>query len=235
MKAKVRSTFVPALLVLLGAFSSPRSASADTYEVSIGSTARWMPSSTIDAIADDDSHLAFSLGVAFKLNRVSVPFVDLYLDAMLETGGVDGETFQRIDTEAGLLSGTLGVRAQRDLSPRLAGFGRAALGVARVSLSMTDGYSYSEAMKDHGNAGAVYLGAGADFIALRKPWRPGSKTTVTMGLRAEFGYSAITCVPMRALSESGGDGAITIPTQATSVGGLDMSAWSFRLGLVWRI
>ncbi len=225
-----------ALFVALALAAGSTVAHADDFEVSIGSTGRWTTSSTIDALTDDGSHAAFSLGAALRLNRISIPLFDLYLDVGMETGSLSGTTFQQIQTEAGLLNGMVGVRAQRRLSKYFYGFGRAAIGMARVSLSLTDDYSYTDPIEDKGVAGSTYFGGGLDLIAIRKPRSRTSKKMITIGLRAEAGYSAFTSVHLRAVpeSDSDADGTIHIPTHSAGIGDLNLSAWDFRVALFGR-
>jgi len=236
MKSRLHTTTCRALLAALALAVSANLAAADEYEVSIGSTGRWLSSDSMDAITADDSHAAFSLGAALRLDRVSIPLFHLYLDAMLERGSIDGDTFQRIQSETSLLNGMIGARAERRLSNHLFAFGRAAFGMARVSLSLTDEYSNADAIKDHGLAGTTYFGGGLDLAAIRKPPSRNSTRMITIGLRAEAGYSALTSVHMRSVPEGASDeeGTIRIPTYSTAIGDVNLSAWSFRLAFFGR-
>jgi len=236
MRPLINTMQLRTLLVALALVAAPTTAAADNYELSIGSTARWMHRGSMDAVTADNSHNAFSVGVAIRLNRVTIPFFDLYVDAMVETGSIDGETFQRIDSETSMLHGMVGARAQRRLSKHFYGFGRAAIGTAKVSLTLRDTYSYTESMEDRGVAGTTYWGGGLDLIAIRKPRTQTSKKMITMGLRAEAGYTAFTSVSMRAVpaSANSDDDIIRIPTKSIDIGDVNLSAWSFRVGLYGR-
>ena len=121
---------LPAALVLI--FGSP-AAFAETVEVSIGSTARWMHSASIDSISADDSNASFSLSAGLKLPRISLPGIGLYIDASFDKSSFDGVAFARIDSETSITSYALGVRADHQLpylGKRLSAFGRVRMGAA---------------------------------------------------------------------------------------------------------
>lgn len=207
-------------------------AAAERYELSIGNQGRLMHSGSVDALTDDRSYGTFSLQAAFHLDQVPVPFGRLHLDVDFHTGGFNGSTFDRLETETGMTGGALGARITRDLSRYTRGFVRANLGLGRLTMTLRDDASGADPLFDHGWAGTAYLGAGFDLMPLR---RAGGDDRVgfALGLRIEGGYQQVTPVEMNARPESrSGDGdTLRIPMQEVSMGSLDLSAWILRAGL----
>jgi hypothetical protein len=227
----LRVALPAALLLVVGSAN----AVAETVEVSIGSTARWMRSASIDSIAADDSNAAFTLSAGLKLNQISLPGIDLYVDANFDKSSFDGVAFERIDSETSITSYAVGVRAHHQLpylGSRLSAFGRARLGAAKVSLRLSDALYRADPMHDEGWSGTAHLGGGMDLMVIPK----GRLSKIALGLRAEAGYTAFAKQAFDAKPESDGDdgGVITIPTAAAPLGERDVSAWTFNFGVVGR-
>lgn len=213
---------------------APKSASADRIDISMGSSNRYLHSSSIDTVTSDDSHAMFSLGVGWQLNRVRLPGLRFAVDAELDVGGWEGVSFQRMQTETSLVSGLLGARAIWPVSGMTSFFGRAALGLTHVSLELRDGGSSAPYLADDRIAASTYVGGGLDFVPLRTE-RQG-RETFGFGLRLEGGYFASTPVSMRAVPRgtNTADDAILIPTEEADLGSLNVSAWVARIALVAR-
>ena len=235
MNRAVTSSFRVALPAALALIVGSANAFAENVELTIGSTARWMRSSSIDAVSADDSNAALSLSAGVKLNQITLPGIDLYVDASFDRSSLEGISFERIDSEISITSYSLGARAHHQLpylGSRLSLFGRARMGAAKVSLELSDALYRAEPMRDQGWAGTAHLGGGMEVMVIPK----GKLSKVALGLRAEAGYTAFAKLALDAKPEDdGGDGdVITIPTVAAPLGELDVSAWTFNVSLVGR-
>jgi len=236
MRRKLHKMIGITLLAAAELATSAASASAEKYELSMGPVGRWLTSDSMRAVTSEEGQAGGSIGLAIAFDWLSIPLFDLYLDATLEGGSIRGDTFQRIETETDLLHGMVGARAQRRVLPHVSAFGRAAFGLARVSLSLADTYSYAtdDRIEDRGLAGTTYAGAGLELDIQRRFGRE-KKKAIAFGLRAEAGYTAMTAVHMRAVPQDSDDGeVIRIATHSTGLGDLDLSAWNLRLAFFGR-
>ncbi len=219
-------------LAAAAAMWMPRSASAQQYELSIGSTTRYMGSDSVNALTADDSMGMFSIAAGFRLNQVHLPLFELLADASLDTGTFGGTTFQRIDSKSRVTSGMVGARLRWTVSPRGSFYGRAMLGASRVSLSLED-LASSARLGDAGWSASTYLGGGVEFLPARLV-RNG-RERFSVGVRLEGGYFASTPVKMRAVStDDMGANVLRLPTTMASLGSLNPSGWSLRFAVVTR-
>ena len=220
-------------LAALASLAAP--AAAERYEVSIGNQTRFMHTASIDALTDDRSQGTLSIQAAFRLDQISLPGGSLHLDVDYHTGGFTGSSFDRLETDTHMTGAGAGARFTRDLSRYTRGFVRANLGLARMTMTLSDDSSGADPLFDHAWAGTAYLGAGLDLMPLRRVDDEG-RVRFALGLRFEGGYQRVTPVEMRARPDSrSGDGdTLRIPMQEVSLGSLDLSAWILRVGLAGR-
>ncbi len=216
------------LVVVAGLLAVPSVASADRYEISVGTTARHMHSTTVDVISPNDRHAMFSMTVGMGIDRKLLR-TGLQLEVGFEAGAIEGKIFERMRAETTIETGTVGARLRWELGRGLYGFGRAALGLSRVRFDLRDAWG-SSFVRDRGFAGVFDAGGGVDYVLARD--RSGG---FSLALRAGAGYTAASPVslsanPGRPMEE----GAITIPTTAADLGSLNTSSWNFRVGLVTR-
>jgi hypothetical protein len=204
-------------------------AHADRIELGMGPTSRFTHADSVLAVHDSSS-TGVSLGGAYRW--ASMAGVDLLADASLDTDTAWATTFGRMRTSSTTRVALAGVRASRPLARALSAHARLALGAARVALDVSDvdGRSY---LQDHGHAACAYLGAGIDFVPLR-PRTAGGQELLSLGVRVELGYLAMTSVGLAADSPDPDmpDGAIEIPAMAAALGDLDMSALTLRVALI---
>lgn len=207
---------------------------ADRFELSLGSAAHIMPSDSVDALTDDQLAL-FSMTGALAIDRIHVPFFDrFYIEGTFEAGGMGGTSFQTLESSTSVFSWALGAHLRRDLSERLSIHGRANIGVAHVDLTISDPFMDTPMLSDAGYTGIAYVGAASDFVFAKRR-RAGSRR-LALGLRAELGYSAALPLELHARPDASDreEGAIIIPESAASLGTLNLSAWSMRVGVVGR-
>jgi hypothetical protein len=221
-----------ALAVIM--LSSAEWAHADRFELSLGSAARIMPSDSVDALTEDQLTL-FSMTGALAIDRIQVPFFNRFsIEGTFEAGGMSGTTFQALETNTSVFLWALGARLSRDLSERLSIHGRANLGIARVGLTISDQIMDSPILGDTSYTGTAYLGAASDFLLATRRRAGGHR--FALGLRAEVGYLAALPTDLHARPDDSGrdEGTIVIPETAASLGTLNLSAWSLRVGVVGR-
>ena len=223
--SKVPMGFLAAALVALAA----PAARADDYEIGATSGARWMRSDSVDTLSAQDAHPVVGLEASRRVPGVELLGFELRAGLEYQLGGLTGTTFRRIDSS--LLSHTVHAvgRLERRLSPRLSVYGRAALGYTTASLSVVDRMSAAtRPTRDRARAASGVLGVGL-YMPLRDVPILGR-----FGLRVELDYARVGGLAFRAEPDSGGDGALTIPVLAASLGELDISGLDFRVGLVGR-
>jgi hypothetical protein len=199
------------------------------YELGLGSATHRLATGSADALTDDNLVMV-SVSGALALPSLSLHGFAVDLAAAFDHGGVDGTTFGTMSTATRMTAATLGLRARRALSRRWLLHGRAAAGAARVSVELDDYYSGAGALYDRGYAGCMQVGGGGDLILLGA-----GRRGLSLVLRAELGYSAMSAVELRGAPEDRmDDDIIRIPEMYTSLGELDLSAWNARLSLVGR-
>lgn len=225
-----RTLSLIASLAILFTVATEAPAAAQRYQLSVGTTARWLHSGSMDALTDDNL-AAFSLAGAVGVERLGLLGFDLSIDGALDTGSVAGTTFQTIETETAIALMTLGVRAQRALTDRWQVQGRAALGGARVRVELTDRYAGSGRLTDSAYTPAAYLGAGTELILARRN-RADGVTSFALGLSAELGYLLAAAADMSPRPPQPDDGVIRIPEMSTSLGELDVGGASLRFAVV---
>jgi hypothetical protein len=210
------------------------SAAADRYELSLGSSTRYMHSSSVDVLSGDDSAGVFSMAVGFKLDQPRFQSLDVLVDVTYEGGTATGTTFQRMHSETSMHSGLLGARLRWNVSERGSFYGRGALALTRVRLDLIDAFADGPQVGDRGWSGGAYLGGGIEVLPIRT--MRDQRERFALGLRLEGGYLATSAVEMRAVPRGQDvmDGAIHIPTEFTSLGDLDISAVSLRFAIVGR-
>lgn len=209
-------------------------ASADQVDVSVASSHRFMHSSSIDTVSEDDSAGMFSLNLGWRLNRVRLPVVDLAVDATFEAGSIDGTSFRRLETRTAMVSGLVGARAHWDVSEMVSFFARAGLGLTHISLELRDRGVDMLYIADDRLSASTQVGGGLDILPLRAPRR--GDRGLEFGLRIEGGYFASTPVSMRAVPKgtNAPDDAILIPGETANLGSLNVSAWLARIGVTVR-
>lgn len=209
-------------------------AAADRYELSLGSSTRYMHSSSVDALTGDDSAGVFSMAAGFKLDRPTLLGLDLLVDVAYEGGTATGTTFQRMHSETSMHAGLLGARLRWNVSERGSFYGRGAVALTRLRLDLIDAYDDGPRVGDRGWSGGVYLGGGIEVLPIRRV--RDQRERFALGFRLEGGYLATSAVTMRAVPRGQDvmDGAIRIPTEFASLGDLDISALSLRFAVVGR-
>jgi len=218
-------------LLVAALLAAPGTASADRYEISVGTTARHLHSTTVDVVSPNDRHTMFSMTVGAELDRQLLK-TGIQVELGFEAGSIEGKIYDRMRSDTTLETGTVGARLRWDLGSGLYGFGRAAIGVSRVHFELRDSFG-SSFIRDRGYAGVFDTGGGFDYVLVRDKRR--RKGGFSMGLRLDMGYTAASPVnleakPGRLMQE----GAISIPTTAADLGSLNTSSWNFRLALVAR-
>lgn len=225
----MRPSHILTLLAFLLAAGAGRPAHADRFELSLGTTIHSAQSASVHALHDGGS-AGFSLSGAMGVMQAAG--LDIAIDAALETDSASGTTFQRMDTETSATLILVGARARRPVTGSLIAHGRAALGMGRVSVDMSDPYG-AWPMRDSGYAGSAYVGAGLDFLPLRPPIRGGNRP-LSLGIRLEVGYLLMTPVELTTEPDDSGDNTLAIPVAGASLGDLDLSAITTRLAVVGR-
>jgi hypothetical protein len=227
---RIARTMVAALAA--GMMAAP-AASADTFELSVGAAVHHLHAGSVDALTPDDAHAFLSIHAGAALDRFRVLGMDLRVDGAFERGGLSGISLERLESDATITSVAAGASLIRRPDPRVAVFGRAALGLGHASLRLRDRGEPGWAVGDSGYAGTSYLGVGADVAPLRLGG--GDPVSVAVGLRLEAGYLASSSISMRAHPlDRRDDGTIYIPERAADLGALDLSAWTYRIALVGR-
>lgn len=214
--------------------AAPSLAHADRYELSLGSSTRHVQSTSADALSDDILAV-FSMTGAVAIDRIKVPLFDRFaIEGGFDAGALTGTSFQTLETSTSFLHWTLGARVTRDLGRRLSVHGRAALGLARIGVTIDDIFMNGPTLGDSGYTGTGYVGAAGD-IYLIKPGMP-EGARLSLGLRLEVGYLAMIPKSLEARPDGSDheDGAILIPEMSAPLGDLDLSALSLRFGLVGR-
>ncbi len=230
-----RRTLISGLaLAVLGVVLAQAPAHAERFDLSIGSTVRYARSASVDALSADDAHSFFSLIGAVRLDRPLIPGFDLFLEGTFETGSIEGTSLRRIDSSTGITGAMVGGRVQRSLPRRITGFARVGFGMSKMSLSLTDRLGGAATLRDSAYVGTTYVAAGLEFLPIRRR-DAGGAVRFAMGLRVEVGYLASTSAEMYANPENDGDdSALRIPTAPASLGTLDASGRTYRVGLVGR-
>lgn len=228
-----RSFTIACSLCALG-FASLGSARAERYELAVGSAARLMPSTSVDALTDEGMPV-FSMTGAVAINSIQVPlFHQFSIEGSFDVGGMTGNSFQTLDTSTSLYHWSLGARLTRNVGRRLAVHGRAALGLARVRVNIDDAFMDGPTLGDSAVTGTGYVGAAGDVYLFRSGTPRGAN--FSLGLRMEVGYLAM--VPREFTARPDGsdheEGAILIPETSASLGDLNLSAVNIRFGLVGR-
>lgn len=210
-------------IAVLPILSVPLAASAREVEISVGSVVHLARSSSADAVSSDDVIGMGDVGLAVELGPV--PFFDAaYAELHVWGGGTGAEDFQQIGADLHLLGGQLGLKGMRRLWPRVRGFARLDAGLVRGALTL-DGGDHRLASEDVALLG--YVGAGIDLLALERG-------ELAFGLRLEAGYTAARPLAFSASPDHPDDDLARIETRAASLGELDASGWSWRVGFVGR-
>jgi hypothetical protein len=206
-------------------------AHADRIELGMGPTSRFTHADSVLALHDSSS-TGFSLGGAWRWT--SMAGFDVLADASLDTDTAWATTFGRMHTSSTTRVALAGVRARRPLAHFLSAHARLALGATRVAVDIDDADGRSR-LEDHGHGACAYLGAGLDFVPLR-PRMAGGQEILSLGVRVELGYLAMTAVGLAADSPDPDmpDGAIEIPGMAADLGALDLSALTLRFAVIAR-
>ncbi len=215
-------SFITAVLVTAVAAPSAR---ADRFEVSAATGARWATGDSVDALSGDDEHNQSGLGVAMRLDGIRPLGLDLAVEADYDALSLSGTTFGRIESELSTHSLQAGARLTMRLSKRTSAFGRAAIGYTTGKLSLDDRFAVaSRATSDRAHAGSTTLGGGGSVIVA-------SGEKMQVGLRGYFDYTKTTAMAFEAAPEDAGDDALQIATTSASLGDVDISGWSLRIGL----
>jgi hypothetical protein len=201
-------------------------ARADRYEVSAHSGVRWMTAESLDALAAEDGHGQAGVVASVGLDAVRPLGMTLFVDAIYDYAAVEGTTFGRVQSSLSVHSMMLGARLERPLWRAVSGWGRVSLGYATGSLSLTDAFTSSaRATSDRAHGAVSTVGAGVDVAVARAERR-------ALGVRLGFDYTRATSLAFKAAPEDGG--ALAIPVLSASLGELDLSGWSYQLGLYGR-
>lgn len=230
LPAAWRPSLFLALSLVLGLAGAPR-AHAERIELGMGPTSRFTHADSVLAMHDSSS-TGFSMGAAYRWT--SMAGFDLFADAGFDTDTAWATTFGRMRTSSTTRVALAGVRARRLLAPSLSAHARLALGAARVAAQIDD-IGGSSHLQDQGNGACAYLGAGIDFVPLRQRVA-GTREILSLGVRVELGYLAMTAVDLGAGSPDPDmpDGAIEIPGMAADLGDLDLSALTLRFAAIAR-
>ena len=107
----------------------------------------------------------------------------------------------------------------------------------KTALEMAEGSFHEETaavLRDSAYVGTSYASAGLEFMPIRSRDADGV-VKFAIGLRAEIGYVASTSAEMHANPDHGGGGnTLRIATAPASLGSLDASGRTYRIGLVGR-
>lgn len=234
MRCRITKTGILVSLTIMGLLVAANTAFADRVELSLGTTAHYLRSSSAEAITDDNM-AAFSLTGAVEIPWIHLPGTETLLELGFEAGAVGDRSFQTMNTDSSLLHATIGARLRRPLWSRLVLNGRAAFGAARVKVKFSDAFSAVEPISDREYAASAYLGTGLDLLLAHGRNRK-HDTRYALGLRAELGYQAMAGVELFGdpESRSDDDDIIRIPAASASLSDLDLSSWTFRFGVVGR-
>jgi hypothetical protein len=208
-----------ALVAFLGLTSA---ASADSHEISIGSTTRTLRTSSANALTGD-SLGGGALSYAHALGMDLVPGLSVWAEGTMGWGSADGTMFQTLSTELSTLSFSVGGRARYPLRNRIVATGRLDLGMARAGVQLHDDAGHTAS--DHGWGATTQGAIGLDLFAVRRP-------ELSLGLRLELGYVAATPVSLTAAPASGSDGTLQLEMSAASLGNLNLSGSVFQASVV---
>jgi hypothetical protein len=210
---------VIALISVLGLASV---ASADTHEISMGTTNRTLRTSSANALTGD-SLGGGALSYAHALGLDLLPGLALWAEGSFGWGSADGTMFRTLSTEISTLSWSVGGRARYPLRNRVVATARLDLGMARSAVQLRDDQAHTAS--DHGWGATSQAALGIDLLAVRRP-------TFALGLRLELGYIATTPVSLTAAPAPGSDGTLQLEMTAASLGTLNLSGAVFEASVV---
>jgi hypothetical protein len=210
-----------ALLVLTAPVFIARVASADTHEISIGSTSRTLRTSSANALTGE-SLSGGALSYAHTLGMEALPGLALWAEGSFGWGSADGTMFQNLSTEISALSCAVGARARYPLRNRIVASARFDLGTARAAVQLRDDAGHSA--RDSGWGVMSQAALGLDLFAVRRP-------EFSLGMRLELGYIGASPVQLTA-APSGHDGTLQLEMTTASLGSLNLSGAVFEASVV---
>jgi hypothetical protein len=218
-----------ALAGLLAGTTGP--AAAERYEIGFTSGARHMVSASVDALTADDTHPVLAASAALDLTPIRIAGFALEVSGTYERLALSGTTFQRVESDLSVHSLRVGGRLRRALSPRWSAFGSLDMGWTTGSLRLHDAFSgNARPTHDRAHAASSVLGGGVDLSLMRHASQP----RFSFGLRGQLDYTVSSALAFSGAPEAGAPGELNIPTLSAPLGDIDLSGWSFRLGLFGR-
>jgi hypothetical protein len=205
----------------------PASAHAETptWEGSVGWLVRTFHSSSVDALSANDRELFGAVSVLRHFSSLDVLGLQVSAGLELEGGVVSGTTFQRLESRLAQRSYGAVLRARRPVKRWLTAMGSVSLGLTTADLELEGANASSGLVGSARGASFSWLGG------LEVPWRLGRRGEVALQLLV--GHRAITTMSFSARPE-GTDDSLDIETQGTELGDINLSSWTYQMGLLVR-
>jgi hypothetical protein len=208
----------PGLLVGL-VLAIAATAHAGNDELSLGSGARALRSSSANALTDDN--LA---GAAFGYARdlgITAPGLALWVEAGVTIDGARGTMFQTVTTDIGVVGVTAGLRARGHLHRRIAASARLDVGGQRVDVALGDRGGEAS---DHGWGAMASAGAAIDLLAV-------AQRSFAFGVRLDVGYVAARAVSLTMQRDTPGE-TLELAMTELAFGSLDLGGPTFAASLI---
>jgi opacity protein-like surface antigen len=226
----MRPTIVLGMVASLLAGGSP--AHARDWDLAGGSATTIIRSSSFDATSDSDLFTAGDLALAVSVVE-GLPGIDaLWAEARFSSGTTSAVDFGLYEAGLDLTTWQLGVRATRDLLPRVRLFAHADLGASHGTLTISK-LAGPAVLRGSDTAAIVAGGVGVDLAA----FRAGAGSPVAgfaLGLRLELGYVAAADLDFAAQPVGSDDDAPRLDVVAAPLGALDTGGAVLRVGLFGR-
>jgi len=211
-------------LLLLGLAAPAPARAGDRNELTVGSWGRALRSPSADAVTGDNlfgSAITYARDLRFR----PVPALSVWAQGSFTWSGAEGTMFQTLATELDVLGFSAGGRARYRIHERVAASARLDAGAARTHLRLEDAMGHTAADARWGAIATA--AAGLDLLAVAGP-------RFSLGLRAEFGYTAAPAPALTAApgGDSGDGDTIRLPRREASLGHLDLGGRFFGLALV---
>lgn len=202
-----------------------RNAHADRIEVSVGGGEHFVPMDSMDALTSDASYTQFRFGLGVLLPElVIVPDTSTEIVLEYQSGSIDGQSFQAIDSELDLSTVYLSGRIRKHVYSRFSAFVQAGVGWQRSTLLLNATGTYGRSLEGDSNGLSGLASLGVDFAILNHPNSP-----VAISFRTELGYQASTSLSIDA-SPSDGD-SLSISTQSSELGSVNTSGANLKWGI----
>ncbi len=200
----------------------PSIASADGHEITFGTDARAMRSSSADALTGDalvGAHLELGRALDLGLPHHLV----VWADADAIWSGAKGTMFDEFATTLFSTTLTGGLRLRYQPIRNLGISAGVAFGAQHASLTLTDSTDHEA---DDGAWGAVARASvKLDLLAVDKP-------KFGLGIRGELGYLAAQGVELVPKQQRADDGTLYIPMTEASLGHLDLGGPYVNISLL---